>query len=61
MEKEETVVLTLTLNEANGILGVLGKQPYDTVVQVINKIQQQYNEQQLSKFDDSKQEAAPTK
>jgi hypothetical protein len=31
----------LTLNEANLILGSLGKQPFDTVASLITKIQQQ--------------------
>jgi hypothetical protein len=31
----------LTLNEANLVLGSLGKQPFDTVAALINKMQQQ--------------------
>ena len=31
----------LTLQEANTILGLLGKQPFDTVAPLITKIQQQ--------------------
>jgi hypothetical protein len=31
----------LTLNEANLVLGSLGKQPFDTVATLITKIQQQ--------------------
>lgn len=31
----------LTLNEANLVLGALGKQPFDAVAALINKIQQQ--------------------
>lgn len=31
----------LTLDEANAILGALGKQPFEAVASIVNKIQQQ--------------------
>lgn len=35
------IKLDLTIAETNGVLGALAKQPYEAVVGLINKIQQQ--------------------
>lgn len=35
------IKLELTIQEVNAILGVLGKQPYEDVVRIITKIQEQ--------------------
>ncbi|MFW9602821.1 MAG: hypothetical protein ACMV1B_10955 [Prevotella sp.] len=35
------IKLELTVQEVNAILGVLGKQPYEDVVRIITKIQEQ--------------------
>ena len=39
------ITLTLTVDEANQILDALGKEPFNKVFQLINKIQQQANQQ----------------
>ncbi|MEM6633018.1 MAG: hypothetical protein AAF694_25320 [Bacteroidota bacterium] len=39
------ITLTLTVDEANQILDSLGKEPFNKVFQLINKIQQQANPQ----------------
>lgn len=39
------IILNLTLEEVNAILAGLGKLPYEAVFQVVNKVQQQAQEQ----------------
>lgn len=41
----QEITITLNLNEANAILGSLGKQPYDEVAGLIAKIREQALEQ----------------
>ena len=41
----QTVKLELTVEEVNAILASLGKHPFDTIFQLIGKIQQQGNAQ----------------
>ena len=41
----EKVILTLTVEEVNKIQKILSKQPFDVIVDLIFKIQNQSNEQ----------------
>jgi len=53
------IKLELTVEEANTILRVLGKHPFEEVVSLINKIKQQ-GEPQVAAMDKAKAEAAKT-
>lgn len=51
---DQTIKLEVTVNETNAILRLLGKQPYDEVAELIQKIKQQ-GESQL----EAQQQTAP--
>jgi hypothetical protein len=53
------IKLELTVEEANTVLRVLGKHPFEEVVSLINKIKQQ-GEPQVAAMAEEKPEETPT-